>query len=210
MAGALDVLAQEGATLVDLADVPARGRMGEAEFEVLLYEFKDGLNRYLGQVDPKLPVHSLAELISFNERHRDREMPFFGQEILIRAEGKGPLTEAAYLEARRDCRRLSRAEGIDAVMDEHRLDALVAPTGGPASLTDHVLGDRRGGGGSSSLAAVAGYPAVTVPAGFVNGLPVGLTFFGRAWSEPVLIRLAYAFERATGQRRTPTFVPSLG
>jgi amidase len=209
MAAALEVLKAEGATLIDPADLPSHGRFGRAEYEVMLYEFKHGLNRYLEQVSAELPVHRLTELIEFNERHRERELPFFGQETLVRAEAKGPLTEPAYLEALKECRQLSRAEGIDAVMNEHRLDALVAPSGGPAHPTDHVLGDRHVGG-SSSAAAVAGYPNITVPAGFVMGLPVGISFFGRAWSEPTLIRVAYAFEQATRHRRRPDFRPGLG
>ena len=208
MAIALDVLRSEGAMLVDPANLPSHGKFGEAEFEVMLYEFKHGLNRYLRQVAPSLPVHSLAELIEFNERNRARELPFFGQETLGWAQAKGPLTDQAYLDALRDCRRLARDEGIDAVMNEHQLDALVAPTGGPAHLTDHVNGDRHLGG-SSSPAAVAGYPSITVPAGFVMGLPVGISFFGRAWSEPTLIKLAYAFEQATKHRRRPTFLPTV-
>jgi len=198
-------LKSEGATLIDPADLPTHGRFGGAEFEVLLYEFKHGLNIYLGALGPEARVHGLADVIAFNEANRERVMPFFGQETLIRAQTKGPLTEPAYLEALANCRRLTRGEGIDAVMNEHRLDALIAPTAGPAHLTDHVNGDR-GLGGSSSPAAVAGYPSLTVPAGFVNGLPVGLSFFGRAWSEPTLIKLAYAFEQATRHRRTPTFL----
>jgi amidase len=206
---ALAALKQAGAELVDPADLPSHGTFGGPEFEVLLYEFKAGLNAYLASLGPKAPVRSLKDVIEFNERHRDREMPWFGQETLLRAQEKGPLTDKAYLEALEKCRRLSRAEGIDAVMDRHRLDALVAPTGGPAAKTDFIHGNRSVGG-SSSAAAVAGYPSVTVPAGDVFGMPFGLSFFGRAWSEPVLLRLAYAFEQRTRARRAPRFLPSIG
>jgi amidase len=208
MEAAFAALKSEGATLVDPADLPTHGRFGGAEFEVLLFEFKHNLNLYLGALGPEARVHSLADVIAFNEANRERVMPFFGQETLIRAQAKGPLTEPAYLEALANCRRLTRAEGIDAVMNEHRLDALIAPSSGPAHLTDHVNGDR-GLGGSSSPAAVAGYPSITVPAGFAGGLPVGISFFGRAWSEPTLIKLAYAFEQATKHRRAPKFKATL-
>jgi amidase len=153
-------------------------------------------------------VRTLKELIEFNEINRAKEMPWFGQELFLKAEAKGPLSEPAYRKARETCLKLSRTEGIDSVMGKHRLDALVAPTGGPAWMTDCVNGDHFTGG-SSTVAAVAGYPAITVPAGFVHGLPVGITFFGRAFSEPVLVRLAYAFEQAMRIRRPPRFLPTL-
>lgn len=206
---ALEALRSAGATLVDPADVPTQGKVGDAEFQVLLYEFKDGLNKYLGGVDPKLPVHSLKDVIEFNERNRDREMPYFGQETLIRAQEKGPLSEKEYIDARAKCVRLSREEGIDAVMKEHRLDALVGPTTGPAHATDCLFGDRDTGGGSSSFPAMAGYPHITVPAGNVMGLPVGFSFFGQAFSEPTLIKLAYSFEQLTRARKTPKFLAAL-
>lgn len=205
---ALDAMRAAGAVLIDPVEIATLKAFGDAEFEVLLYEFKAGLNAYLGGLGAAAPARSLADLIAFNETNREREMPWFGQEIFERAEAKGPLTDQAYLEALATCRRATRDEGIDRVMSAHALDALVAPTGGPAWPTDPVNGDHFLGG-SSSLAAVAGYPAVTVPAGFVFGLPVGLSFFGRAWSEPVLIRLASAFERATSARRPPAFAPTL-
>jgi amidase len=206
---AIEVLKREGAILVDPADLPTHGTLGQGEFEVLLYEFKTGLNAYLAGVDPKLPVHSLEELIAFNEKHKEREMPYFGQETLIRAQAKGPLTEKPYLDALEKCRRLSRAEGIDAVMNQHKLDALVAPSGGPAPKTDLVHGGRSVGG-SSGAAAIAGYPNITVPAGESFGLPLGVSFFGRAWSEPALIRIAFAFEQATRARRAPKFLTTVG
>jgi amidase len=205
---ALDVMRAEGAIVVDPADIPTAGRFDACELEVLLYEFKDGLNAYLSGLGPTAPIRSLADVIAFNERERDREMRFFGQDLFIRAEAKGPLTSPAYLNALETCRRLAGPEGIDAVMNEHRLDALVAPTGSPAWPTDLINGDHFTGA-SSSPAAVAGYPNVTVPAGFVHGLPVGVSFFGRAWSEATLLRLAYAYEQATRHRRRPQFLPTI-
>ena len=146
-------------------------------------------------------------MIAFNEAHRNEEMPYFGQDLFVKAQEKGPLTDLAYVEARARNRRLAALEGIDAVMGKEKLDALVAPTGGPAWMTDLVDGDHFGGG-LSTPPAVAGYPHVTVPAGYVFGLPVGLSFVGRAWSEPTLIRFAYAFEQATHARRMPGLLPS--
>ncbi len=206
---AIDALRRAGAVLVDPADLPTHGRLGGGEYELMLYEFKAGLNAYLAALGPGAPVHSLEEVIAFNEKNREREMPWFGQEILLRAQAKGPLTEKAYLDAVESCRRLSRDQGIDAVMNERKLDALVAPSGGPAAKTDLIYGNR-GVGGSSGAAAVAGYPSITVPAGESFGLPLGITFFGRAWSEPVLLKLAYSFEQATRARRAPKFLPTVG
>jgi amidase len=152
-------------------------------------------------------VRSLEEIIDFNERNREKEMPYFGQEILVMAQGKGPLTSKPYLAALRKNHRLARTLGIDAVVTKHRLDAIVAPTGGPPWTTDCVNGDHFSGG-SSTPAAVAGYPNITVPAGYVFGLPVGISFFGRAYSEPALIKIAYAYEQATKHRRPPCFLPT--
>lgn len=206
---AIEQMKAAGATVIDPADIPSHGKIGGAEYQVLLYEFKAGLNRYLQGLGDDAPVRSLAEIIEFNERNREKEMPFFGQEILIQAQEKGPLDEPAYLEALEKCGRLSRDEGIDAVMNEHRLDALVAPTTGPAHKIDLVYGDR-GTGGSSSPAAVAGYPSITLPAGYVFGLPVGISFFGRAFTEPTLLKLAFAFEQATQVRHVPKFLETIG
>lgn len=208
MEARLEDLRKLGAVLVDPADFESKERIGESEFEVLLYEFKADLNAYLARLGPSAAVRSLKEIIDFNERYRDREMPYFGQELFLQAEAKGPLTDKTYLDALARNLRLSRAEGIDALMDKHKLDALVAPTGGPSWMTDLVNGDHYTGGDSSTLPAVAGYPHITVPAGFVFGLPVGMSFFGRAWSEPALIKCAYAFEQATKARRAPRFLPT--
>jgi amidase len=204
---ALAALKAEGAVLVDPANFPTAGQFDDAEYEVLLYEFKDGLNAYLAGLGAQSRYKTLADLIAFNDREKEREMPFFGQEIFLRAQEKGPLTTAAYRNALARCRRLSRRQGIDALVAKHRLDAIIAPTGGPAWTTDHLNGDHFTGG-SSTPAAVAGYPAITVPAGAVAGLPIGLSFFGPAWSELTLIRLAFGFEQATHFRRPPAFRPT--
>jgi amidase len=201
---ALDVLRHLGATIVDPADLTHASDSGEAETEVLMYEFKAGVNAYLATLGPDAPVRSLEEVIAFNDRERDRVMPYFGQETLVASQAKGGLGSPGYRKALATCARLWRTEGIDRVMTRHRLDALVAPTGNPAWPIDLVNGDHFTGS-VTTPAAVAGYPHVTVPAGSVLGLPVGLSFFGRAWSEPVLISLAFAFEQATQHRRTPTY-----
>ncbi|HEY6050755.1 MAG TPA: amidase family protein, partial [Thermoanaerobaculia bacterium] len=171
----------------------------------LLYEFKADLNAFLARLPPGPGPRTLKDLIDFNEKNRDREMPYFGQEIFVMAEKKGPLTEKAYRDALEKDEKLARKNGIDKTMDKHKLDALVAPTSGPATLIDLVNGDY-GPGGSSTIPAVAGYPHITLPAGQDFGLPVGLSIFGRAWSEPTLIRIAYAYEQATKHRRPPRFL----
>jgi amidase len=200
---AIDVLEAQGAVVIDPADLPHAGEYDDSEFTVLLYEFKADLNQYLAG---RGVAHTLASLIAFNDQNHAREMPYFGQEIFLMAEEKGSLTDPEYLAALAKNHRLSRAEGIDAVMDRHQLDALMAPTGNPAWPIDLVNGDHFLGG-SSTPAAVAGYPSITVPGGFSFGLPVGISFFGRPWSEPTLIRIAYAFEQATKHRRPPAFLP---
>jgi amidase len=207
MAAALDAMKHQGAELIDPVAVPKDGNIGEPELLVLFYEFKADLNAYFASLGAKAPVKSLAEAIAFNEKNREREMPYFGQELFVKSEAKGPLTAKEYLDALKKCRRLSREKGIDAAMAKHKLDAIVGPTGGPAWLTDLINGDHFGGG-CSTLPAVAGYPHITVPAGWIRGLPVGISFFGRAWSEPVLLKLAYSFEQATKHRRPPKFLPA--
>jgi amidase len=200
----LQVLKDGGATLTDV-EFPKLRDFGDAEYEVLLYEFKDDLNKYLAGRGGT--YKSLKDLIAFNEKNADREMPYFGQEIFIQAEAKGGLNERAYQIALMQSKLLTQEQGIDGVMDKHKLDAIVAPSGGPAWMIDLVGGDC-GVFESSSLAAVAGYPNITVPAGFIQGLPVGISFFGRAFSEPTLIKIAYAFEQATKARKPPTFLPT--
>jgi amidase len=204
---AVAVMKARGAVIVDPADIPTAGQLDECEFEVLLYEFKADLNLYLASAGPGAAVRSLDDLIAFNDTHKEREMPFFGQEILLMAAKKGPLTSPAYRRALTTCGARARTAGIDAVLMRHKLDAIVAPTGGPAWLTDLVNGDHFLGA-SSTPAAVAGYPNITVPAGYAFGLPVGISFMGRAWSEETLIRLAYAYEQATRHRKPPRLLPT--
>jgi amidase len=206
---AIATMKAQGAVIVDPANIETAGKFDDSEFDVLLYEFKADLNNYLAALGPKAPVKSLQEIIAFNDAHKDQEMPWFGQEIMIQAQAKGPLTEKKYLDELANDLKMSRTDGIDATMDKYKLDAIIAPTGGPAWPTDLLNGDHFTGG-SSTPAAVAGYPNINVPAGFSHNLPIGISFFGRAWSEPVLIRIAYAYEQATKHRRPPTFIPTLG
>ena len=205
---ALELMRRAGAEIVDPADLPSSADFDRDELEVLLYELKADLNAYLASLGKAAPVKSLGEIIFFNDKNRDREMPFFGQELFLAAQEKGPLTDQVYLDALAHGKKRAGAEGIDAVMDQYRLDALVAPTGSPAYPIDPVNGDHFLGA-SSSPAAIAGYPNITVPCGFHLGLPLGLSFFGRAWSEPLLLRLAYAFEQTSQGRKPPEFRPTV-
>jgi amidase len=206
---AIAEMRKQGATIVDPANIPTLGKFDDGEFDVLLYEFKADLNKYLAWLGAASPVHSLKDVIAFNDAHKDQEMAYFGQEIMMMAEKKGPLTSAKYTAALARNHQMARTLGIDATMTKYKLDALVAPTSGPAGLIDLVNGDSSGGGASpSTVTSVAGYPNITVPDGFIRGLPVGLSFFGRAWSEPTLIRIAYAYEQATKHRKPPTFAPT--
>ena len=204
MESSLAEMKRQGAEIIDPADLPSHGKYGDAELEVLQYEFKTYLNAYL---EERRTAWTLEKLIDFNEKHRQEEMPYFEQETFVQSQKKGSLSEPAYRKALARCQRLSRTEGIDAVLKKYNVDAIVAPTAGPAWLTDSVNGDHDTGG-CSTPAAVAGYAHITVPAGFVHGLPVGLSFFGGAWSEPALIRLAYAFEHAVKARKPPQFLPT--
>ncbi len=208
MEEALDALKKNGAVVVDPVVIETLGKFDDTENTVLLYELKADMKAYLDRVGASAPVHSLKDIIEFNEKNAKTEMPYFGQEVFLKAEAKGPLTDKAYLDALEANHKLTRAEGIDAVMDKFSLDALVAPTDSPAWMTDLIDGDHFLGG-SSQLAAVAGYPSITVPAGFVFGLPIGISFFGRAWSEAALLKIAYAFEQITKVRKPPKFLPTV-
>jgi amidase len=210
---ALDVLRDLGAEVIDPADIPTAQELkggwppsNNLPLTVLLYDFKADINAYLASLGPESPVRTLADLIDFNERHADLEMPFFGQELFHMAQEKGPLTDPEYVAALAENHRLSRQDGIDAVLAEHRLDALVMPTGTPPVKIDLVNGQPHHGG-ASRPAALAGYPVITVPAGFAMGLPVGISFIGTALSEPTLLKFAFAFEQATKARRSPGYAP---
>jgi len=204
---ALQILRNNGAVLVDPADVDTIGKFDDSEMTVMMYELKADMKSYLEHRGPGTPVHSLKDLIDFNNKNEKAEMPYFEQELFLKADERGPLTDKEYLDALEKNHLLTRNEGIDAVIDKYNLDALVSPTDSPAWMTDLVDGDHFLGG-SSSLAAVAGYPHITVPAGFVFGLPIGISFYGRAWSEPVLLKITYGFEQATKARRMPEFLSS--
>ncbi|MEO8036555.1 MAG: amidase family protein, partial [Acidobacteriota bacterium] len=208
MTEAIAVIRNLGATIVDPANMATSGKYDETESEVLFYEFKADLNKYLAACGPEVKSRTLADLIRFNEEHAAEEMPYFGQEQFIKAQKKGPLTSEAYKKALAKNHRLSRGEGIDAVITKHKLDAIIAPTGGPVWPTDLVNGDHFTGG-YSTASAVAGYPHITVPAGFAFGLPVGLSFFAGAWSEGTLIKFAYAFEQATKFRKPPRYLATV-
>lgn len=207
MENAIELMKREGAEIIDPAPIPSLGKFDESEMIVLLYEFKADLNVYLSHLPDSAEVRSLKDLIDFNMNNRSAEMPFFGQDLLIKAEATSSLKDVRYLNALKNNAKLARKEGIDSVMNRMKLDALMAPSGGPAWMTDLVNGDHFTGGSSNS-AAVAGYPNITIPAGHILGLPVGLSFFGRAWSEPELIRIAYHFEQTISARKPPEFSTS--
>jgi len=207
MAEAMDVMRREGATLIDPADIESFGKFDDSELLVMMYELKADMEQYLARLGPTSPVKTLKDLIDFNNHNVAKEMPYFGQDLFLKAQAKGPLSSREYIDALEKNHRLARIEGIDSVMDKFRLDALIAPTGGPAWVTDLANGDHFTGG-SSNAAAVAGYPNINVTAGWMFGLPVGISFFGRAWSEPTLLKLAYGFEQATMARKAPRFLPS--
>jgi len=207
MAEAIAVMKKQGAMIVDPADIETFGKFDDTEGLVLNYELKADLAKYFARLGPASPMKTLQDVIEFNNKNAQREMPYFGQDVFLKAQEKGPLTSREYIDALEKNHRLARIEGIDALMDKHKLDALVAPTGGPAWITDLVTGDHFGGG-SSNAAAVAGYPNINVAAGFMFGMPVGISFFGRAWSEPTLLKIAYSFEQSTQARKAPKFLPS--
>ena len=204
---AIALIKSLGATIIDPANIATNGKFDATENDVLQYEFKTDINKYLANAPAAVKSRTLADLIKFNEEHRAEEMPYFGQEIFEQSEKRGPLTEKKYIDALAKNHRLARTEGIDATIARHKVDAIIAPTGGPVWTTDLVNGDHFTGG-YSSASAVAGYPHITVPAGLVFGLPVGLSFFGGAWSEPSLIKYAYAFEQASKARKKPMFLPA--
>jgi amidase len=203
---AIESLKGLGAVIVDPANIPTAGKVDDDEYEVLLYEFKEGLKNYLSEVNS--PIKSLADMIAYNKAHAAEEMPYFGQEIFLKAEAKGSLKDPKYLKALARSQRMARAQGIDATMKKYKLDAFVAPTMAPPPLIDLVSGDPGFPGGATTLPAVSGYPHITVPAGYIFGVPIGVSFFAEKWSEPKLLRLAYAYEQATRHRKPPRFLPT--
>ena len=207
MNGALDSMRAAGAVLVDPADMDSANGVWTFDAEVLSYELKASFNDYFASLGPSASIKSLKDLIEYNRRNSDRELAWFGQEALVYSDTKGPLTRPEYLRALAMVRQLARAQGIDATIQAHTLDAIVAPTESPAWLIDVLLGDNTVQG--SYVVAAAGYPSITVPAGDVAGLPVGVLFMGPAWSEGTLLKLAFSFEQRVRARRAPTFQPSI-
>ncbi|MEM1136103.1 MAG: amidase [Bacteroidota bacterium] len=208
MENTFEIMRKNGAEIIDPVEIKTSKEYGDSGFQVLLYEFKDGVNKYLAQLGETAPVKTLEEVIEFNKANAGESMSYFQQEILEMAAEKGDLDSSEYKEALAKILRLSREEGIDATLAAHNLDAILAPTGGPAWPIDVINGDHFGGG-SSSPAARAGYPNITVPAGYINGLPVGISIFSTAYREPELIGMAYAFEQASKVRKAPQFLPTL-
>jgi amidase len=201
-------MTRRGAVLIDPIDLP-RGSYGDAESQVFMYELKAGLNEYLADLGPDAPVHTLQDIIDFNVRHAQQEMPWFKQENFLKSQAKGPLTEQAYLDALARCKKGARDDGMDAVLKKNQLDAIFSAGGGPAPVIDYAYGDGNSGGGGTGLAAVAGYPSISVPAGFIDGMPVSVFFMSGAWSEASLLKIAYGFEQATKARRAPKFLPTI-
>jgi amidase len=199
----LRLMKSKGARIIEISDDMGNG-YGEASYEVLLYEFKDGVNKYLARLGDRCNIKNLKGLIEFNKSDTI-ELKYFNQEILVEAEKKGDLSSPEYRKSLEKMLMATRKEGIDKIMNSNNLDALIAPTGSPAWKTDLILGDHFGGS-SSSPAAISGYPAITVPMGFISGLPVGISFFGRAWSEPLLLEMAYSYEQASKHRKAPCFI----
>ena len=206
--GAVEKMKELGAEIIDPVEIKTINDLGDPEFQVLLFDFKHDLNEYIAEYGPINSLKNIADIINFNNEHQEKILPYFGQELFTMANEKGPITSDEYKEALEKCHRLARDEGIDAVLNEHKLDAIVAPSGGAAWLIDYINGDH-GTVGSSSAAAVAGYPNITIPAGYVYGLPVGISFFSGAFEEPKLLKIAYAFEQATKIRRPPIFLPKV-
>ncbi len=204
---AVDVMKAGGAEIIEKVEFENNRKWGNPSYQVLLYEFKADLNKYL-QEHASAPVKSMEEIIEFNKSNAEKEMPWFAQEIFVQAQEKGDLSTEEYLTALKDSKRFAGKEGIDKVMEEHKLDAIIAQTNGPAWTIDWINGDHFSGG-SSSPAAISGYPNITVPMGYIHGLPVGISFFGKAWSEPKLLKIAYAFEQATKHRKAPDFRESI-
>jgi len=204
MEESIKIMKSQGALIIEATNIKTPKNFGDLEFEVLLYEFKSDLNKYLKNIDPKIKICSLKDIIEFNKKNMNKVMPYFRQELLIMAQEKGTLLDEKYIKALKESKEMAGKSGIDATMDKYNLDAIIAPTNGPAWKTDLINGDHYSGGCSSEV-AVAGYPHITVPAGYVHGLPIGISFIGRNFSEGILIKIAYAYEKATQFRKPPKF-----
>ncbi|MFX0004027.1 MAG: amidase, partial [Promethearchaeota archaeon] len=205
---AIEKMKDNGAEIIDPIEIKTLNDLREAEFQVLLFDFKHDLNEYLTKFGPINSLKNLDDIIEFNNKNQEKVLPYFGQELFTMANEKGSLNSDEYKEALKQCHLIARDEGIDAILKEHQLDAIIAPSGGAAWLIDYINGDHSTGG-SSSAAAVAGYPNITVPAGYVYGLPVGISFFSGAFEEPTLLKIAYSFEQATKIRKSPKFLRNI-